>query len=95
MERDEQVRRRAFELWENDGRPDGMEQDYWFRAEREIDAAPDTSGDTPLPESLTAPLEAGMTTPAAPPARKARAPRKPKTTTAPKSPKSKRTPRKS
>jgi hypothetical protein len=68
-ERDERIRRRAFALWEADGRPDGMEQEYWYRAEREIDAA--SAGDTPLPESLTTP------------ARKTRAPRKAKTTAPP------------
>jgi hypothetical protein len=27
---------RAYRLWENDGRPDGRDQDYWFRAEAEL-----------------------------------------------------------
>jgi hypothetical protein len=29
---DQSVRDTAYFLWEQDGRPDGMEQDYWFRA---------------------------------------------------------------
>jgi hypothetical protein len=27
---------RAYRLWENDGRPHGRDQDYWFRAESEL-----------------------------------------------------------
>lgn len=43
--RDEQVRQRAYRIWEAEGRPDGMEADHWARAERELaaekaDAAP-------------------------------------------------------
>jgi hypothetical protein len=26
------VRQAAYHLWEQDGRPDGREKDYWFRA---------------------------------------------------------------
>jgi hypothetical protein len=29
---DQSVRDTAYFLWEQDGRPDGMEQEYWFRA---------------------------------------------------------------
>ena len=36
---DDQVRRRAYELWEADGRPQGQDQHYWFRALAEL-AAP-------------------------------------------------------
>ena len=32
----EQVERRAFELWEREGRPAGRALDYWLRAEAEI-----------------------------------------------------------
>ncbi len=32
----ERVERRAFELWEQDGRPEGRALDYWLRAEAEI-----------------------------------------------------------
>ena len=36
--REQKIRRRAYELWEQDGRPAGRDDDYWHRAEREIDA---------------------------------------------------------
>lgn len=36
---DDQVRRRAYEMWEEDGRPEGQDQQYWFKALSEIAAA--------------------------------------------------------
>src|SRR5262249_27338013 len=36
--REQKIPRRAYELWEQDGRPDGRDDDYWHRAEREIAA---------------------------------------------------------
>jgi hypothetical protein len=33
----EQVRQRAFSLWEAAGRPHGHDLDHWLQAEREID----------------------------------------------------------
>jgi hypothetical protein len=32
--RDQLIRERAHSLWEADGRPEGREQEYWFRAEQ-------------------------------------------------------------
>ena len=32
---DDEVRRRAFELWEQRGCPDGYESEFWLQAERE------------------------------------------------------------
>ena len=37
----ERVERRAFELWEQDGRPEGRALDEWLRAEAEIVAGHD------------------------------------------------------
>lgn len=28
----EEIQRRAYALWEADGRPDGQDQTYWFKA---------------------------------------------------------------
>ena len=36
---EDQVRRRAYELWEADGYPAGQDQQYWFKALAEIAAA--------------------------------------------------------
>ena len=32
----EAIRRRAYELWEAEGRPEGRERDHWLQAELEI-----------------------------------------------------------
>lgn len=37
-ERDNRIRTRAYELWENDGRRDGDHERYWHEAARQIDA---------------------------------------------------------
>jgi hypothetical protein len=33
------IRERAYEIWEQEGRPDGKDLDHWLRAEAEIIAA--------------------------------------------------------
>jgi DUF2934 family protein len=33
---EDEVRRRAYELWEQYGRPEGGEEEFWLKAEREI-----------------------------------------------------------
>ncbi|MGF6232402.1 hypothetical protein QFZ27_006357 [Inquilinus ginsengisoli] len=35
-DRDEQIRRRAYEIWEALGRPEGGQQQHWAEAEAEI-----------------------------------------------------------
>lgn len=36
---EDQVKRRAYQLWEQDGRPHGNDQQYWFKAAAELAAA--------------------------------------------------------
>lgn len=36
-DRDEKVRIRAYEIWEEEGQPEGRETAHWFRAQAEID----------------------------------------------------------
>ena len=38
-DRDTRIRKRAHEIWEQEGRPDGKEAEHWERAERETSAA--------------------------------------------------------
>lgn len=38
---EEQIRQRAHELWEEAGRPDGRDQEFWRRAERELQGTGD------------------------------------------------------
>jgi hypothetical protein len=35
----DQIRIRAHELWESEGRPHGRDHDHWVKAEQELDAA--------------------------------------------------------
>jgi hypothetical protein len=45
-DREEKIRRRAHQLWEQNGSPEGRETEFWFQAEKEIDG--DTDGSAPL-----------------------------------------------
>jgi hypothetical protein len=33
---EEEIRRRAYELWEEHGRESGRDEEFWFSAEREV-----------------------------------------------------------
>lgn len=48
----DQIRARAYELWERNHRPDGLEIELWLLAERELRA--ETKGDN-LPSKRTRP----------------------------------------
>lgn len=37
-EREEQIRDRAYRIWQEEGEPEGREQEHWARAEQEQDA---------------------------------------------------------
>ena len=46
-EREERIRRRAYQLWEEDGAPDGRAEEYWHRARQLLEnerASPSESG---------------------------------------------------
>ena len=32
----EQIAQRAYEIWEREGKPEGKEQEHWFKAEEEL-----------------------------------------------------------
>jgi hypothetical protein len=38
MQDEERVRKRAYEIWEKAGRPDGQHDAHWEQARREIEA---------------------------------------------------------
>ncbi|MCG5483221.1 MAG: DUF2934 domain-containing protein [Sinorhizobium meliloti] len=54
-EREELIRRRAYAIWEQEGRPDGQHQRHWEQAAREMQGSetqgPETQRDGPAPES--------------------------------------------
>ncbi|GAC1335253.1 MAG: hypothetical protein NVSMB26_19400 [Beijerinckiaceae bacterium] len=43
---EDQVRRRASELWEEHGRPEGYESEFWLQAERELKVQESGKGET-------------------------------------------------
>ncbi|HTR10482.1 MAG TPA: DUF2934 domain-containing protein [Paraburkholderia sp.] len=45
-EREERIRQRAYQLWQDDGAPDGKSDEYWSRAEKQIAAEYDAEGAT-------------------------------------------------
>ncbi|WP_416338932.1 DUF2934 domain-containing protein [Paraburkholderia sp. CNPSo 3076] len=45
-QREERVRRRAYQLWEDDGAPEGRADEYWSRAEKQVAAEYDAEGET-------------------------------------------------
>lgn len=42
------VARRAYELWEHAGRPNGRDQEFWLRAEAELTATRSAAGVPPV-----------------------------------------------
>ena len=54
----EEVSNRAYELWENYGRPDGRDVEIWFEAERELTQAAKTGTSEPaMPDRAPANLD--------------------------------------
>jgi hypothetical protein len=39
-DRDQEIRERAYAIWESEGRPAGSHEDHWNRAARELSLAP-------------------------------------------------------
>jgi hypothetical protein len=58
-EREDAIRRRAHQIWEQDGRPQGREAEHWERAKREIEEGRDQSGSS---AGATNPVAAASTT---------------------------------
>jgi Protein of unknown function (DUF2934) len=40
MEKEDRIRRRAHEIWEQEGRPEGREKHHWEQASREVEGQP-------------------------------------------------------
>ena len=73
-DRNLEIAKRAHEIWEGSGRPDGQAEQHWLKAERELDAGNDnsaalTSATATMPAE-TGPVAKGKVAKAAP-ARKA------------------------
>lgn len=70
-DREERIRRRAYEIWEREGKPDGREAEHWDKAAAEIDAeregAEAVTGVADMTETVTPPTPSEP-----PPARRSR-----------------------
>jgi hypothetical protein len=42
--REEEIRKRALRIWEDEGKPDGKDAEHWARAERELDGGGQGAG---------------------------------------------------
>ena len=62
-DREEKIRRRAYEIWEREGRS-GDPQDHWLRAEQELkDSLPESGGiavEDALPDDTIAALDSAI-----------------------------------
>ena len=71
-DKEEKIRRRAYEIWEAEGKPEGREQEHWERAAREIEQETSETGggstEPPEEAGLSSGLQPGGTLPGASPA---------------------------
>ena len=44
MDRDDEIKTRAHRIWEEEGRPEGLHEDHWRRAQEQLNAE-DTAGE--------------------------------------------------
>lgn len=80
-EREEQLRQRAYGIWQAEGEPHGRDRDHWERAERELtDMAPEEPVAPAKPAARRKKADDAPQTTAAEP--KPKAPRKPRAKTA-------------
>lgn len=80
-DREEQLRQRAYGIWQAEGEPHGRDRDHWERAERELtEAVPEEPAAVTKPAVRRKKADTAPQTIAAEP--KPKAPRKPRAKTA-------------
>ncbi|GAA3269283.1 DUF2934 domain-containing protein [Sphingomonas yabuuchiae] len=80
-DREEQLRQRAYGIWQSEGEPHGRDRDHWEQAERELtEVVPDEPAAPAKPATRRKKADAAPQTIAAEP--KPKAPRKPRAKTA-------------
>ncbi|WP_428970599.1 DUF2934 domain-containing protein [Sphingomonas sp. Xoc002] len=80
-DREDQLRQRAYGIWQSEGEPHGRDCDHWEQAERELtEVAPEDPAAPAKPAARRKKADAAPQTIAAEP--KPKAPRKPRTKTA-------------
>ena len=47
-EREQRIRERAFQIWIDDGQPEGKDKEHWARATEEVEPDPEKSADNAL-----------------------------------------------
>jgi hypothetical protein len=84
--RDEQIRSRAYKIWEREGRPQGRQEHHWHQAIREVDeGAGDQAPEAPAASALVGKAgAAAKRTPAPKPPAEPKTPTKPKAAAKPK-----------
>lgn len=45
MGRTEEIERRAYELWEAEGKPDGVAAEHWCPTRKEVDSLPEANAE--------------------------------------------------
>jgi hypothetical protein len=66
----EKIQVRAYELWEQEGRPDGKADEHWHRAATELSNVSPVAGKKPRKKVAAAAVTAAPVTKAAAPAKK-------------------------
>ena len=51
QEFEEQVRQRAYQLWEQEGRPEARSDEFWFRAKQDLQGAQGLAETSPASEN--------------------------------------------
>lgn len=57
-----QIRDRAYSLWEEAGRPEGQDMEFWITAERELADRSDVEQEHIVEDPVTAAVAAGLPT---------------------------------
>lgn len=71
-DREQQIRRKAYELWEAAGRPEGRQAEHWAEAERQLAAEDFSTGNTEAADPQQMQSEEAGSIAADPPARRRR-----------------------
>ncbi len=64
MQNEDRVRQRAHEIWEQQGRPEGRQEEHWAQARREVEAgsgSPPPAAELDPSPTVNAPDDAGAT----------------------------------
>ena len=64
MQHDDRIRQRAHEIWEQQGRPEGRQEEHWAQARREIEAGsgpPQAAAELDPSPTINASDDAGTT----------------------------------